>query len=214
MSAASIARPETPKMSEATTDSLIWASSSSLLDALLFGGAHADQVGAVAGQVPQPPDHRWRHEAGAQHLPLGDLGEPHRIELVGLGPARQVLDVTRVDQPDLEPGCFQQVERRLPVIAGGLHHYPRHAQLAQPVRQHQQRPGHRGVGAHLLQPPAWDVGAWHPHAAHQLGLADIQRGGPPDDLLGVVGFLQHPASLIADGQQHRHPQEPQGIGGI
>jgi hypothetical protein len=52
-------------MSEATTLSLIWASSSSLLDALLLGGAHADQVGAVAGQVPQPADRRWRHEAGA-----------------------------------------------------------------------------------------------------------------------------------------------------
>ena len=40
ISAASIARPETPKMSEATTLSLMWASSSSLFQALLLGGAH------------------------------------------------------------------------------------------------------------------------------------------------------------------------------
>jgi hypothetical protein len=78
MSAASIARPETPKMSEATTLSLIWASTRQLLHPLLLGGAHADQVGAVAGQVPQPPDLRWRHEAGAQQLPLGDLTQPDR----------------------------------------------------------------------------------------------------------------------------------------
>jgi hypothetical protein len=54
-------------MSLATTLSLIWASSSSLLDPLGLGGAHPDQVGAVAGQVPQPADRRWRHEAGPQH---------------------------------------------------------------------------------------------------------------------------------------------------
>jgi hypothetical protein len=40
-----MARPETPKMSLATTESLIWASSSSLLDPLLFGGADRDQIG-------------------------------------------------------------------------------------------------------------------------------------------------------------------------
>jgi hypothetical protein len=108
-SASSIARPETPKLSEATTESLIWASSSSLLDALLLGGADHDQVGAVAGQVPQPPDRRWRDEAGAQHLPLGDLGEPPRVQPVGLGPTRQMLDITRIDQPDLKPVGLQQI---------------------------------------------------------------------------------------------------------
>jgi hypothetical protein len=45
-------------------------------------------------------------------------------------------------------------------------------------------------------------------------LADIQRRDPGDELLAVVGLLQHPASLLADGQQHGCPQEPQGIGGI
>ena len=201
-------------MSLATTLSLIWASSSSLLDPLLLGGAHADQVGAVAGQVPQPADRRWRHEAGPQHLPLSDLREPDRVQPVGLGPTRQVLDITRVDQPDLEPVGLQQVARALPVVAGGLHHHPGHPQLGQPVRQHQQRPGHCLVGAYLLQPLARGVGAWHSHTAHQLGLADIQRRDPPDELLGVVGLLQHPASLLADGQQHGCPQEPQGTGGI
>jgi hypothetical protein len=61
------------------------------------------QVGAVAGQVAQPADRRWRHKAGAQHLPLGDLTKPDRVQLVGLGPTRQVLDVASVDQPDLKP---------------------------------------------------------------------------------------------------------------
>jgi hypothetical protein len=101
--AASMARPETPKLSAATTDSLIWASSSSLLHPLLLGGAHPDQVDAVAGQVPQPTDRRWRHETGPQHAPLGELGQPHRIQPVGLGPPRQVLHLAGVDQPGFKP---------------------------------------------------------------------------------------------------------------
>jgi hypothetical protein len=34
----------------------------------------------VAGQVAQLPDRRRRHKAGTQHLPLGDLAQPHRIQ--------------------------------------------------------------------------------------------------------------------------------------
>jgi hypothetical protein len=86
-----------------------------LLHPLLLGGAHPDQVGPVAGQVPQPPDRRGRHEAWPQHLPLGDLGEPHRVQPVGLGPPRQMLDVFGVHQPDLEAVGLQQVKRALPV---------------------------------------------------------------------------------------------------
>ena len=70
-----------------------------------------------------------RHETGPQHLPLGDLAQPHRVQPVGLRPARQVLDVLGVDQPRLEPGRLQQVERRLPVVAGRLHHHPGHPQV-------------------------------------------------------------------------------------
>jgi hypothetical protein len=34
-----------------------------LVDALAFGGVGLDEPLAVAGQVPQLPDGRWRHEA-------------------------------------------------------------------------------------------------------------------------------------------------------
>jgi hypothetical protein len=78
-------------LSLATTDSLIWASSSSLLDPLGLGSPHPDQVRSVAGHVPQLPDRSWRHERGAQHLPLGDLTQPDRVQGVGLGPPGQLL---------------------------------------------------------------------------------------------------------------------------
>jgi hypothetical protein len=61
-----------------------------LFDPLLFSGPGGDQIGAVAGQVPQPPDGGRRDKTG-QHLPLGDLAQPYRVQPVGGGPPRQVL---------------------------------------------------------------------------------------------------------------------------
>ena len=61
---ASMARPETPKMSLATTLNLIWASSSSLLDPLLFRGPGRHQIRPVAGHVPQLPDWSWGTKLG------------------------------------------------------------------------------------------------------------------------------------------------------
>jgi hypothetical protein len=88
---------------------LIWASSSSLLDPLLFRGPRRHQIGPVAGHVPQLPDRSWGDEAGPQHLPLGDLAQPDRVQRVGLGTPGEVRDVTGIDQPGLEPVGFQQV---------------------------------------------------------------------------------------------------------
>jgi hypothetical protein len=76
-------------MSLATTDSLIWASSSKLLHPLFLRRPHSHQIAAVAGQVPQDADRWWRHETGADHARsptlhnhtesiLSDLGLPDR----------------------------------------------------------------------------------------------------------------------------------------
>jgi hypothetical protein len=172
-----MARPETPKMSLATTESLIWASSSSLLDPLLLRGRCRHQIGPVAGHVPQLPDRRRWHEAGPQHLPLGELAQPDRIQRVGLGTAGEVLDVTGACQPRLEPVGFQQVIDPLPVVAGGLHHHPSHAQLPQPVGQHQQPAGHRLVAADLL--PSAGPSCPGPGPAHNRSPRPCPRPTPP-----------------------------------
>ena len=141
-------------MSEATTESLIWASSSELLDPLFLRGTHPDQVRPVTGQIPQHPDRRRRHEAGPEHLPLGELAQPHRVELVGLGSSREVLDVLGVDQPRLEPGRLQQVEVRsargaLPVFPPVGFPGPPPAP-AVPVSEHRalHKPRHGSCGPH------------------------------------------------------------------
>jgi hypothetical protein len=179
-----------------------------LLDPVLLRRAGRYQVGAVAGQVPQLADLGRGHEARPDHLPLGDLAQPDAVQLVGFGAARQVLDVLGVDQPRLEPGRLQQVEHRLPVVRRGLHDDPGHPQAGQPVGHAQQRAGHRGMRSHLLQPPARMVLVGDPHAARQLGLADIHRRDPLDDLLIVFRPGQHLASSDRPGEG-RHPQEPQ-----
>ncbi len=169
-----------------------------LLHPVLLPGPLTDQVDPVAGHVPQLADRGRRHETRADHAPLGDLAQPDSVDLVRLRPARQVLDVPGVDQPHLEPVRLQQVERRPPVIRGGLHDHPGDVQLPEPVGQQLQRPRHRGVGRHLLR--ALATRARHPGAAHHLGLADIQRSDPRDDLGFVLRLLQHrnPPPRLAD----------------
>jgi hypothetical protein len=191
MSAAIIARPETPKMSEATTDSFDAGVLEQFLDPVLLRGTDPDQISPIPCQVPQPANVGRRDEAGPQHLPLGDLAQPHRIKPVGLRPAGQVLDVLGVDQPRIQPVGLEQVERRPPVIAGCLHHHPLHTELDQPVRQLAKRRDHRRVRRHLLHPSLAAVCGWETDAAHDLGFADVQCCDPLDDLLVVIGFDEH-----------------------
>ena len=168
-----------------------------LLGPLLLRGAGLDQITPIPGDVAQPPDLRRGHETRANHLPLGDLAQPHRVQLVGLGPARQVLDIAGVDQPRVESVRLQQVIRRFPVFRGGLHDHPGHAQLGQPVGQPKQRGGHRGDRPDLLH--ALPARAGHPRAAHHLRLADIERRDPLDDL-GFARFdLHRPRLRTSDG---------------
>jgi hypothetical protein len=78
-------------MSVATVDSPVRASSSSLLQPLHVPGTFLGQVGPQPGVVAELADLGGWDERGAQHAPLVELGQPHRIQLVGLGAARDLL---------------------------------------------------------------------------------------------------------------------------
>jgi len=130
------------------------------------------------------------HKTRADHLPLRDLAQPHRVQ-VGLRATRQVLDIAGVDQPHLQPLSLQQIKHRLPVLRRGLHHHPAHPQTPQMIRQLQQRASHRGIGRHLLAPSPRLTLVRDPYTADQLSLANIQCRHPRDDLLTLRIFLQH-----------------------
>src|SRR5512132_1771978 len=128
-SAASMARPETPKMSLAPPRVCSGRPPAASPPAAFRrrgprpgrpgGGPRLAAAGSVVGD-----------EAGPQHLPLGELAQPDRVQGVGLGPSRQVLDVTGIHQPDLEPVGFQQVVDPLPRIGPDLLQPPARAALA------------------------------------------------------------------------------------
>jgi hypothetical protein len=171
-------------MSVATVESLIRASSSSLLQPLLVAGAVGGQVGTQPGVVPQPADLGRRDEQGSQHAPLVQLGQPHRIQLVGLGAARQVLDVVGVDQPHHQPPRLQHIDERPPVVGGGLdHHHPLDPLTGQLLGQLQDLVGGRGNLPDRGDALARLGGMGHPDADHPGRLGDIDRGDPAHDLL-------------------------------
>ena len=61
----------------------------------------------------------------------------------------------------------------------------------------------------MAQGPPRPVLIRDPHAAHQLGLADIQSRDPRDDLLLILRLCQHLACLTVDGTEGgRCPREP------
>ena len=74
-------------MSETTADSLIWASSSS------FSTRFFSAVRVLTRSSRYRVRSRSRRigtggtKLGRSISPLGDLAQPHRVELVGLGPA-------------------------------------------------------------------------------------------------------------------------------
>ena len=172
-------------MSVATVPSLIRASSSSLLQPLGVAGAVGGQVGTQPGVVPQPADLGGRDERGPQHAPLVQLAQPHRIQLVGLGPARQVLDVTGIHQPHHQPPRLQHIDERPPIVGGRLHHHPLDPLPGQLVGQLQDLVGSRGdlpdPGAALARLG----GMRHAGADHAGRLGDVDRGDPFQDLLVV-----------------------------
>ena len=170
--------------------------SSSSLDPVLLRRARGNQIGTVAGQIPQPPDRPRRHKTGPQHLSLGHLAQPHSVQHIGFRSTGQMFDIAGVDQPRVQPVRLQQVEHRLPVRRRRLHHHPLDAHLDQPIGQLSQRPRHRRVRRDFLQPPFTARRCRHPHTAHQLRLTDVQGRHPGNDLLLIVRFGQHRRHLL------------------
>jgi hypothetical protein len=124
-----------------------------LLDALGLLGPVLDELLAVPGQVPEPRDHRGRHERASKQPALQQLGQPGRIGHVGLA-SGYGLHVLGVHEQQLEAGRFlQDVPDRPPVDAGCLHGHLGDPLGRQPVPQSQEVIGERRELPDLLGPP-------------------------------------------------------------
>jgi hypothetical protein len=120
-----------------------------LLRALLLPRPLLDQHPPASAQVPQLALPRRRDETRPQHPPPGQPGQPDRVQLAGLRPAGDVLDIAGVHHPSLD-GVLEHVERGLPLCGSRLRHAQRHARGHQPVPQPQQRPRRSRERPHLL----------------------------------------------------------------
>ena len=186
-----------------------------LLDPLLDPDTVDDQIEPGPGQVPHPAHRLGRHQRRRDHRALRQLGQPHRVDLVGLRPARDVLGLRGVDQPHRQPGRLQQVVERAPVVRGGLHHHPLHPLAAQVITQLDQRRGARPHRPHLGHPPPRDRRVRHPQTHHPAGLGHINRRDPFHDLLVLIDLhldrLLHPLLLGRRFARRGCPRGPVGL---
>ena len=162
-----------------------------LFHPLLFGGAGLGEVAAIAGMGAQPADRFGRYEAGGDRAALGDLGEPDRVGPVGLGPARQRLDLPGVVELAVEPAGFQQEEDRFPVLSRGLHAGSGNRPAVQPVGQRIQLAPGGAIGPGLLLPAPGSGVAGHPQGDLDLGLGDVQASDPLGEQRLVLHVLHH-----------------------
>jgi len=119
-----------------------------LLDALHRSRALAQELGAVAHDLAQLALRAVGDEARLDEPMLQQLRDPLRVLDVGLA-ARDGLDVLGVDHEELETGRLEEVVRRLPVHARGLHRDMRDGLPQEPVREGKEVGGHRPEGARL-----------------------------------------------------------------
>ncbi|GAA4226507.1 hypothetical protein GCM10023075_27140 [Streptosporangium album] len=162
-----------------------------LFHALLHAGALAHQGAPVAGQVAQLPDGFGVDQAGPAHAALDDLGQPDRVQFVGLGAAGDVLDVLGVQRPAGEAFGFQQVVDGLPIFGGRFHRDQGDGLAAQPVGQGRQRGDQRGVLADFLAAPVGPFLVRDAHAHHQASLGDVDGGDAVDEFERFVGGVLH-----------------------
>jgi hypothetical protein len=165
-------------------------------------GPVTGEVDAGAGVVAQHPEVVGRHERGSQHSPLGQLGQPDRIDLVRLRAVGDVLDVTGVDQLHLQSARLQQIVEDAPVVRSGLQSDHLHLLLPQRRAQLQNLAGGRVHRRDRADAPAVGPGCAHAHLPELLGHVD---GADPledllmllvEDLLGLPLNLGHrPASF-------------------
>src|SRR5204862_4655552 len=117
------------RASWATSPALDWpatlASSHTFCTRWRSSAAAPDHLLAAPREVPQFALRPWRNAAGTNHSVTQPVRQPARLVRVGLVPGNG-LDLLRIGQHSCEPILWivlQNVQQRLPVTAGALHHH-------------------------------------------------------------------------------------------
>ena len=132
MRASNIARPLTPKISEATTANLMLALSSTFCRRLMQA---VDLLRAALHQglaLAQRTDRRGRDEARAQQAMAQQVRQPFAVLAARFAP-RHRAPVLRGYDEERAALRLEHVEHRMPVHARRLHGHVRHLERVQPV---------------------------------------------------------------------------------
>jgi hypothetical protein len=144
-----IRMPVAPVMSEYDVVKLHVHLHERLLHVLNVGGGILDQAFAMAQIGPQPHHSVARAEAAPQQAVLVELLEPLGILHIGFA-ARDMLDVARIHEQDLEAAGFKDLEDRNPIHARRFHGDRRDTGLLEPIGQSMEIPAKRPEGTNRL----------------------------------------------------------------
>ena len=175
-SASSIARADFEYVVDATLESLIPASWRTFSSRWIVRPRSLLCALRKPGQIPQPADLRWRHEARADQPVLHELADPLRVLDVGLaaGDVAQVMRVqaasTRTDPR--APGTPSSSTRRWPPSRPASRR-PRPATQRAPRVQ---RASSLNVSCLLI--PAATTAARHPDGRHHIVAMHIETRAP------------------------------------
>src|SRR2546429_2368260 len=117
--------PERPNTSLSTSPIFTLASSHTFCTRWRSSAAAPDHLLAAPREVPQFALRPRRNAAGTNHSVTQPVRQPARLVRVGLVPGNG-LDLLRIGQHYCEPILWivlQNVQHRLPVTAGALHHH-------------------------------------------------------------------------------------------
>jgi len=127
------------------------------------------------------------------------LLEPLRIIDIGL-PSGHRLHIPRIDQQDLKPARFEQLEDRNPIDPGGLHRDRGDANRRQPLGQALQIPAERPKAADwLVVALAGDGGHVDRRPPLGAGRGRVDRGETSRSRTPGFGSIIHEARLRVKG---------------
>ena len=164
-----------------------------------------DQAVPVAHIGAQRDDGLAGTKTPAQQADAVEVAEPLTIGHVALA-SGHVLDVSRIDEEDLQAAGFEDVVDRDPVDPGGFHRHAGDPTGDQPVREPQQIAGERREGLDRGRTPIRRhrdvVRRGSAIDARDVRIDAVQHGGGPARLRGATATVVFHRRLLHTAVKH------------